>query len=74
MLPRYNHNIRLCFTDTDSLLYEIQTNDIFSDMDMLESSNDYDFSDYPPTHHCFNAFANAEEVKQMQLTNKKSYW
>ena len=29
MIPRYNDNLSLCFTDTDSLLYEIGTNDIY---------------------------------------------
>ena len=31
MLTKYN-NINLCFTDTDSLLYEIYTDDIYRDM------------------------------------------
>ena len=47
MLPHYN-NINLCFTDTDSLLYEIETIDIFRDM--YEKTEDYDFSEYPRDH------------------------
>ena len=45
-------NINHCFTDTDSLLYEIQTDDIYADM--LEDSDLYDFSDYPDDHPNYN--------------------
>ena len=47
MIKRYD-NISLCFTDTDSLLYEISTNDFYDDM--LEYKIDYDCSDYPYEH------------------------
>ena len=53
MIPRYNDNLSLCFTDTDSLLYEIGTNDIYSDM--RENMDDYDFSEYPSDHPNYNA-------------------
>ena len=32
MLPIYQNRIELCFTDTDSLIYEAQTDDIYKDM------------------------------------------
>ena len=51
MLKRYK-DINLCFTDTDSLLYEVFTNDIYRDM--LSDQNDYDFSDYPPNHFLYS--------------------
>ena len=38
----------MCFTDTDSLLYEIQMNDIYKDM--KANSDWYDFSEYPFEH------------------------
>ena len=47
MLKKYS-KINLCFTDTDSLLYEVYTNDIYHDM--LQSKDDYDFSEYPSDH------------------------
>ena len=47
MLPKYNDKVELCFTDSDSLLYEIQTDDIYRDM---QEDDDYDFSEYPFTH------------------------
>ena len=52
MLSMYEDNVRLCFTDTDSLLYEIEAVDIFQDM--AEYIDDYDFSDYPKDHHLYN--------------------
>ena len=44
MMKKYS-NINLCFTDTDSLLYEIETLEIYQDM--YEAKDDYDFSEYP---------------------------
>ena len=43
---------KLLFTDTDSLTYAIETNDVFTDM--LEDKDLFDFSDYPPNHPCFS--------------------
>ena len=44
----YGDAARLCFTDTDSLLYSIKTDDIYKDM--LLHADRYDTSDYPATH------------------------
>ena len=52
MIPRYPNQLSLCFTDTDSLLYEVETSDIFRDM--YNSINNYDFSDYPIDHPNYN--------------------
>ena len=46
--PRYGENAKLCFTDTDSLLYSIQTKDVYDDM--LQQRHLYDTSDYPKEH------------------------
>ena len=51
MLPRYK-KINLCFTDTDSLLYEVFTDDIYDDMRC--TANEYDFSEYPFNHHLYS--------------------
>ena len=32
MKPIYKEKIRLCYQDTDSLIYEIETDDIYEDM------------------------------------------
>lgn len=45
---RYGNKAQLCYTDTDSLLYEVETDDIYSDM--RDDSGEYDFSDYPKDH------------------------
>ena len=52
MKLKYGINVKLCFTDTDSFLYHIVTEDIYQDM-----ANDieiYDTSSYPNDHflHC----------------------
>ena len=52
MLSMYENDIRLCFTDTDSLLYEIKTADVFQDM--AEHIDDYDVSDYPKDYYLYN--------------------
>ena len=36
---------KLLFTDTDSLVYEIKTEDVYEDF--FEDKNLFDFSDYP---------------------------
>jgi hypothetical protein len=62
---KYQSKVQLCYTDTDSLLYEVQTDNIY--VDMLEDSTLYDFSDFPKSQEeypdgiplCYN------------LTNKK---
>jgi len=52
MKPKYGDKIKLLFTDTDSLAYEIQTDDL--DKDMKIDSDLYDFSNYPPDHPLYS--------------------
>ena len=68
MRQRYS-NINLCFTDTDSLLYEVETDDIFDDM--IDDSDNYDLSDYEPSHHCFKGMSE-KDVMRFQQQNKKA--
>ena len=57
----YNHmkarypldKLALVFTDTDSLCYEVKTNDIYEDM-RQDARTKYDFSDYPRDHHLYD--------------------
>ena len=56
---KYGNKIRLIYTDTDSFVIEVETDDIYKDM--LEDSHLYDFSDYPKDHPNYS------------LTNKKVY-
>jgi hypothetical protein len=44
MKPKYGDNIQLLMTDTDSLVYEIQTEDIYKDM--FEMKQHFDMSSY----------------------------
>ena len=45
---QYKDRAVLMFTDTDSLTYEIKTDDIYKDME--KDKNLYDFSEYPENH------------------------
>ena len=49
---RYQNRAELCFTDTDSLLYHIQTDDIFADM--AKDIDKYDTSDFKKDHSLFS--------------------
>jgi hypothetical protein len=44
ILQKYGNKATLLFTDTDSLCYHIQTEDIYKDM--KENKDEFDFSDY----------------------------
>ena len=52
MKPKYGDKMKLLFTDTDSLCYEIETEDVYKDMS--ENVILYDFSEYPKDHFLFN--------------------
>ena len=45
---RYDDKIKLLFTDTDSLCVEIETDDVYKDVE--EQKQYYDFSEYPEDH------------------------
>ena len=47
--PKYGNNAKLLFTDTDSLLYEIQTEDFYKDISG-DVRDRFDTSDYPENH------------------------
>jgi len=50
---KYGNKSKLLFTDTDSLCYHIETEDIYKDF-KKDSDNRFDFSNYPKTHTNFN--------------------
>ncbi|HRP37908.1 MAG TPA: hypothetical protein PLS50_08945, partial [Candidatus Dojkabacteria bacterium] len=52
MKPKYGENLKLLFTDTDSLCYEIKTDDIYKDMATMKHL--FDFSEYPHDHPLFD--------------------
>ena len=49
---QYKDRAVLLFTDTDSLTYEIKTDDIYKDME--KDKNLYDFSEYPENHPLYD--------------------
>ena len=46
---KYGNEAKLLFTDTDSLMYEIQTEDFCKDIS-VDVKHRFDTSDYPPNH------------------------
>ena len=48
----YDDKIRLLYTDTDSLIVHVQTEDIYADMQA--NISDYDTSNYPADHPLFS--------------------
>ena len=55
MKVKYPHadQLRLLFTDTDSLAYTVRTNNIYRDM-VVDAATKYDFSEYPLDHPLYN--------------------
>ena len=49
---QYNDKAKLLFTDTDSLCYEIETKDIYKDMN--KQPDLFDFSNYDKDHKCYS--------------------
>ena len=45
---KYNNKVELIYSDTDSFIIHVETDDIYKDM--LEDKNLYDFSEYPTDH------------------------
>ena len=50
--PKYDYNIKMAYTDTDSFVIHVKTDDIYDDFNQLK--NHMDFSDYNKDHKCYN--------------------
>jgi hypothetical protein len=64
---QYGNKATLLATDTDSLKYVIETNDLYSDF--LEKPEEFDFSDYPEDHRCYNVKNKKVVLKMKDETN-----
>lgn len=66
MLRKYGaEKVKLLFTDTDSLMYQIQT-DVYKDMQ--EDQDLFDTSEYPPEHFLFSE-ANKKKIGKFKDEN-----
>ena len=66
IVKKYGERSKLLMTDTDSLVYFIETADVYKDM--LDDLDSYDTSDYPKTH-----FAYSEKNKKVLGKMKDEY-
>ena len=49
---KYDNKVELIYTDADSFIVQVETDDIY--IDILEDKNLYDFSKYPTNHPNYN--------------------
>ena len=49
---KYGNNVNLIYTDTDSFILEIFTDDVYEDM--KNDNHLFDFSEYDKNHKCYN--------------------
>ena len=52
MKARYGNGARLLFTDTDSLMYEIETANLYADIGSMKEK--FDLSNYEPSHELYH--------------------
>jgi len=52
MKPKYQSNLKLLFTDTNSMCYEITTENVYRDMQSMKQH--FDTSDYPTNHALYS--------------------
>ena len=60
---KYNNDAKLLLTDTESLVYEIQLDDVYEDF--YENKNSFDFSYYPKDSKFFDP-ANKTVIGKMK--------
>ena len=53
MKEKYGSKVNLLYTDTDSFIYEVETEDIYEDI--FENKHLFDLSNYPPNSEYFSA-------------------
>lgn len=53
LLKYYSSNVKILCMDTDSLIYETKTPDIYEDIRREGLRDHFDLSNYPPQHPCY---------------------
>jgi hypothetical protein len=64
---RYRDKVKLYYTDTDSLLVKIQTENV--NADLIDMANQFDFSDYPKDHPVSEALGDKTDAN-MKIPGK----
>jgi hypothetical protein len=64
---RYGDKVELCYTDTDSLLMKIYTEDV--NADLIDMADQFDFSDYLKDHPVCEALGNKADAN-MKIPGK----
>ena len=54
MKPVFNDRIQLLYTDTDSLMYEIESEDPYAELEVVGKKGWFDFSNFPPDHPLYD--------------------
>jgi len=68
--PKYNDRVSMHYTDTDSMILSIQTEDLYKDMaEDLEFTSIFDLGTYKADHPIFN-FGNKEALQDLIKKNK----
>jgi len=67
MKPKYGDNIKLLGQDTDSLIYHVNTEDLYQDM--YNTKELYDFGSYPKEHFLYDPTNNKVQGKFKDETN-----
>ena len=52
IVPMYGNNARVMYKDTDSIFYEIFTDDLYKDLEQLKDT--LDLSEYPRNHPLYD--------------------
>ena len=60
--PIYGERIKLAYTDTDSFVIQIETEDLYKDLQQI--NNHMDFSDYPK-NHCNDDYTNKKVLGKL---------
>ena len=56
MKKKYDDKYKLLYTDTDSFIFHIETDDLYTDYDDMKEH--MDFSDYDRSHPCYDSTNN----------------